>query len=111
MSQVSEVDVVRALQTAIKTGNIVIGSRRTIELVKHGRAKLVIVASNAPPEVRRDIEYYAKLSGVTVYIYPGTNMDLGAACGKPFSITSLTIIDPGQSNIVELVKALIEVGK
>ncbi len=101
---VSQVDFIRALQMAIKTGNVVLGSKRTKKLVLHGKAKLVVLAANAPPEVKRDIEYYAKLSGIPVYRFNGTNMELGTLAGKPFSVAALAIIDPGQSNILELVE-------
>ncbi len=97
-------DIGRELQMVLKTGSVVIGSRNTIRLAKLGKAKLIIIASNAPPEIKKDLKYYAKLSNIPVYEFPGTNMELGALCGKPFSIASMAIVDPGQSNIVELVK-------
>ncbi len=100
----SVTDFGRELQRVLKTGTVAIGSKKTIQLVKLGKTKLVVVARNAPPEIKSDIKYYAKLSNIPVYEFPGTNMELGAICGKPFSIAALAIIDPGQSSIVELVK-------
>lgn len=101
---VSQVDFIRALQMAVKTGTVVLGSKRTRKLVLHGKAKLVVLAANAPPDVKRDIQYYAKLSGIPVYVFNGTNMELGTLVGKPFSVAALAIVDPGQSNILELVE-------
>jgi large subunit ribosomal protein L30e len=100
----ASIDFVRALQMALKTGQVVLGSKKTIKLILHGKAKLVVVAANAPPEIKRDIEYYAKLSGIPVYRFPGTNVELGTLAGKPFSVAAMAIIDPGQSNILELVE-------
>ncbi len=97
-------DFARELQMVLKTGTVVIGSRNTIKLAKLGKAKLIIIAANAPPEIKKDLKYYAKLSNIPVYEFPGTNMELGAICGKPFSIASMAIVDPGQSNIIELIK-------
>ncbi len=97
-------DIGRELQMVLKTGSVVIGSRNTIRLAKLGKAKLIIVAANAPPEIKKDLKYYARLSNIPVYEFPGTNMELGALCGKPFSIASMAIVDPGQSSILELVK-------
>ena len=31
-------------------------------------------------------------------------MELGAICGKPFSVAALAIVDPGESNILSLVE-------
>ncbi len=101
---VSQVDFIRALQMAIKTGTVVLGSKKTKKLVLHGKAKLVVIAANAPPEIKRDIEYYARLSGIPVYRFQGTNMELGTLAGKPFSVAALAVIDPGQSNILDLIE-------
>ncbi len=100
---VSTIDFVRALQMAIKTGEVVLGSKKTLKLVLHGKAKLVVIAANAPPELKRDIEYYAKLSNIPVYKFPGTNIELGTLAGKPFSVAAMAIVDPGQSNILDIV--------
>ncbi|MCD6301628.1 MAG: 50S ribosomal protein L30e [Staphylothermus sp.] len=100
---VSTIDFVRALQMAIKTGEVVLGSKKTLKLVLHGKAKLVVVAANAPPELKRDIEYYAKLSNIPVYKFPGTNIELGTLAGKPFSVAAMAIVEPGQSNILDIV--------
>ncbi len=100
---VSTIDFVRALQMAIKTGEVVLGSKKTLKLVLHGKAKLVVIAANAPPELKKDIEYYAKLSNIPVYKFPGTNIELGTLAGKPFSVAAMAIVDPGQSNILDIV--------
>ncbi len=96
-------DIERELVNAIKTGKVVLGSRKTLKLLKLGKAKAVIVAANAPPHIRNDIMYYAKLSNTPVYVYPGTSVELGMACGKPFMVASLAIVDPGSSRIVDLI--------
>jgi len=107
LSQSSRVaDIERELVTALKTGAVILGTRKTLKLLKLGKVKAVIVAANAPPEIKRDILYYAKLGNIPVYIYPGTSVELGAVCGKPFTVMSLAIIDPGTSRIVDLVKEL-----
>ncbi len=103
--QVQVTDIERELVNALKTGTVILGSRKTLKHLKLGRAKAVIVAANAPPELRSDILYYARLGGIPVYVYPGTSVELGAVCGKPFTVASLAIIDPGSSRILELIEA------
>ncbi|OYT40041.1 MAG: 50S ribosomal protein L30e [Desulfurococcales archaeon ex4484_58] len=100
----SSTDFIRALQMTIKTGQVVLGTKRTLKLVLHGKAKLVIIAANAPPEIKNDFKYYAKLSNIPVYIFPGTNIELGTIAGKPFGVSVMAVIDPGQSNILEIIK-------
>ncbi|MHC1567201.1 MAG: 50S ribosomal protein L30e [Candidatus Syntropharchaeia archaeon] len=91
-------DLDRRLRTVIKTGKVVIGSRETLKMVRNGKAKLVIVASNCPEEVRREI------GEVTVFEYPGKNTELGPACGKPFAISALAVIDSGDFEISDFLK-------
>ncbi len=106
MSTVQVGDIEKELVNALKTGKVILGSRKTLKLVKLGKAKAVIVAENAPPEIRDDIIYYARLSNIPVYVYPGTSLELGAVCGKPFTVASLAILDPGNSRIIDLIEAV-----
>ncbi len=106
MSTVQVGDIEKELVNALKTGKVVLGSRKTLKLVKLGKAKAVVVAENAPPEIRDDIIYYAKLGNIPVYVYPGTSLELGAVCGKPFTVASLAILDPGNSRIIDLIEAI-----
>ena len=88
-------DLNRALRIAIKTGDVLIGSNRSVDAVKSGKAKLVILASNCPIKVREAIEN----EDVFIYNYPEGSVDLGAACGKPFSMAALAVLDPGESEL------------
>jgi len=98
------VDFVRELQTSIKSGKVIIGSRETIKALLNGKPKLVIIAANAPEAIRQDVERYCKLADIPLYVFPGTSWDLGAICNKPFMISTIAIINPGESNILELAK-------
>ena len=91
-------DLNKALRSAIRTGEVLMGSNRTLDSVKEKKAKLVILSSNSPDHVGKAIES----EDVTVFEYPGKSADLGSACGKPFSIAALAIIDPGESDILSL---------
>ena len=84
------------LRHVIRTGQVIVGSKRTLKYVKLGKVKVVITASNLPERIKSDLEYYAKLSGIPIITFPGTNRDLGTAIGKPFSVAMLGIIDAGQ---------------
>lgn len=91
-----KIDISRALKSAITTGKVEFGVEQTKKAVKDGKAQMVIVARNCPaPELSGDI-------GVKVHRYSGNNMELGALCGKPFSVSALVIIDKGSSNILTL---------
>lgn len=55
---------------------------------------MVVIASNCPPE---DV---AQLGQVRIHRFTGTNVELGAACGVPFSVAAVTILSPGDSGIL-----------
>jgi large subunit ribosomal protein L30e len=61
---------------------------------------LVVVAANCPSDY---IDYLrAKHPEVTVHQAHIVNRDLGVACGKPFSISTLCVVDAGDSELLQL---------
>lgn len=55
-----------------------------------------------PRRCRGKIREYTENNEVPLYIYTGTGGDLGLALGKPFSVSAMAVIDPGDSSILEL---------
>jgi large subunit ribosomal protein L30e len=95
-----DINVDKALLKVIRTGDVKIGANSTIDAVSKGNAKMVVIADNCPEEVKKALEN----KNVPVYVYPGTSVDLGkTACGKPFTISVLAVIDAGESDILALV--------
>ena len=90
-------DINRALKMAVKTGKVLFGVNQAQKSAIKGDAKLFIQSSNFP-----ETEIIKALK-VPDYTYSGNNFELGAVCGKPFSISILTVIDPGESDIMDLV--------
>jgi large subunit ribosomal protein L30e len=95
-------DLNREIRQAVTTGKVILGSEKSLKALKLGQAKLVIFALNCPEAVRADIEYYAKLAGVPIHVYHGDSTELGLACGKPFLVNVMTVIDSGSSNILNI---------
>ena len=94
-------DVDRGIRVAVDTGDVTLGSEKSIQSLKLGKGKLVVVASNAPKDIIEDVEYYANLSEIPSYVYDGTSVDLGSVCGKPFTVATLIVNDPGDSTILD----------
>lgn len=82
-----------------RSGKIVVGFNSTIRKAKLGQLKFIVIAFNAPESIKRDVAYYAKLSGISVIEFPGSSKDLGTLIGKPFAVALMGIIDPGQVSI------------
>ncbi|MCC7552922.1 MAG: 50S ribosomal protein L30e [Methanobacteriaceae archaeon] len=95
-------DVDRGIRVAVDTGDVTLGSEKSIQSLKLGKGELVIVADNSPEEIVEDVKYYSELSEITFYTYEGTSVELGSVCGKPFTVATLVINDPGDSTILEI---------
>jgi len=89
------IDMARALKTAATTGDVRFGLAETKKSVKKGEARMVVVSNNCPEK-----SVLPKESNLKLIIYEGTNVELGNACGKPFPISALAIVSPGESNIL-----------
>jgi large subunit ribosomal protein L30e len=87
------------LQLVMKSGKVDLGYKTTLKSLRSQKAKLVLISSNTPPLRKSEIEYYAMLAKVDVVHYSGSNIDLGTACGKFFRVGSVSILDPGDSDI------------
>merc|ERR1712170_98065 len=88
------------LALVMKSGKYVLGYKQTLKTLRQGKAKLVIIANNTPPLRKSEIEYYPMLAKTGVHHYNGNNIELGTACGKYFRVTTLSITDPGDSDII-----------
>ncbi|WP_220607444.1 50S ribosomal protein L30e [Methanobrevibacter oralis] len=94
-------DVDRNIRVAVDTGDVTLGSEKSIQSLKLGKGQLVVVANNAPKEIVEDVEYYSNLSEIPSLTFDGTSVDLGSVCGKPFTVATLIINDPGDSTILD----------
>ena len=82
-------DVDRGIRVAVDTGDVTLGSEKSIQSLKLGKGQLVVVASNAPKEILEDVEYYANLSEIPSLVYDGT------------TVATLIVNDPGDSTILD----------
>ena len=80
------------LKRMLKAGNIVVGTERTIKNLKLGRVQKVLLSSNCPANVEKDISYYAGLSHAEATKLEYANDELGVICKKPFSIAVLALL-------------------
>merc|ERR1712012_596732 len=88
------------LALVMKSGKCLLGYKQTLDSLRLGKAKLVIIANNTPPLRKSEIGYYAMLAKTGVHHYVGNNIELGTACGKYFRVCTLSITDPGDSDII-----------
>ncbi len=92
-------DLNHALKVALETGKVKIGLTETRAAAEAKKAKLLIIAKSCPDERLRTDRTVGK---IPVYHFDGSAVELGQACGKPFPISAMAIVDPGSSAILTL---------
>ena len=88
-----------SLRRAIKTGNVILGQNETKDSIEDKKAQLVVVAQNCPKEF---VEYLSGKEQVKAHRFPGSSVQLGRACGKPFMVSALAVVEAGESDILSL---------
>jgi large subunit ribosomal protein L30e len=93
-----------AIRLAVESGKVEFGARTGLMAAALGNAKAFVIALNTPDGTRAKVTEFAGKSKVPVIVFPGTTLELGFVCGKPFSVSVLSIYEPGNSNILQLAK-------
>ena len=93
-------DISRQIKQGISTGELVFGQRETISACARGDARLILVAAKCPQE---HVDVLASNHPyIPVHRLQMVNRELGSACAKPFAVSSICIIDAGQSELMSL---------
>jgi large subunit ribosomal protein L30e len=101
-----EFDENKEINVAVKTGKVLVGANSVLSELATGSVKLIILANNAPKKVtdRLNNLNYSLPAQVPIYITNNSSLDLGAVCGKPYWISTLAIVEPGDSSIMKAVE-------
>ncbi len=84
----AELDEVRAV---LESGKAVLGSDRTLKMLRQGKLQKVFLASNAPRQVQGDVAQHGAVARVPVVTLPVKNEELGTLCKKPFPISVIGV--------------------
>ncbi len=91
-------NVAFALGLAQKAGKVASGDFAVRSALKSGKAKLLVVATDAAPNSKKDMYYLAEVAGVTV-VELLTRDELGFAIGKA-KRTALAITDTNFAKMI-----------
>ena len=79
------------IKKMLKSGNVMVGTEKTLKNLKLGKVEKVLVSSNCPDRIEKDINYYAGLTSTEIHKLEYPNDELGVICKKPFSISVLAL--------------------
>lgn len=88
------------IRLAVDSGKTAIGMRDVMRSINSNEAKLVILSSTLEHSRMDDIKHVAKINGTEVIMFTGNPVELGTVCGKPYSISVLSILEQGDSKIL-----------
>ncbi len=93
-----------AIRLCVESGKVGMGARTGVMASLLGKAKLFVVASNAPEEVMGQVKKYSAASNIPMIVFEGSSIELGSVCGKPFPVSVLSVYETGSSPIMDLAK-------
>lgn len=93
-------DLSRQLKTANKTGELTFGQNQAADACANGVAKLVIFAANCPQDYIDGLR--ARHPDVPMHRTDLVNRELGAACAKPFPVSTICVLGEGGSELLSL---------
>ncbi|UCG90637.1 MAG: 50S ribosomal protein L30e [Candidatus Heimdallarchaeota archaeon] len=91
----------KAISMAISTGKVKLGYNAAIKSVLSGKVKVTIISNNLPLDSKEILLRNCELSQIPIIQYEKTGLDLGAACGRPHMVSTIAILDPGNSKILD----------
>lgn len=94
-------DLNKEIRRAVDTGKVSFGYDSCKKIVLAGNGKLVVVASNLEQNRKETLNQLVQVEGKKLIEYPGTGLELGSVCGKPFVVSAMIVLEEGKSIIVE----------
>jgi large subunit ribosomal protein L30e len=88
------------LRLAVDTGKVSLGSKETMQALADNRAKIVVVPGKGNAKNIADILHVCGVSDVKVIKFSGSALELGTICGKPYPVSGLAVLEPGNSGIL-----------
>lgn len=94
-------DLNNDVRLAVDTGEVNLGHRDTLRAIHDNKAKVIVLAESGKKSMVADIQHLCKIAEIKIINFKGGSLELGAVCGKPYSINSLAVVSPGNSKILE----------
>lgn len=83
------------IRKLLEDGKLVIGTERTLKLLRAGKIAEVFFSSNCAAKVRETLARYCGLGSVPCTELPFPNEELGVVCKKPFAISVVGVLRTG----------------
>ncbi len=71
----------------------ILGTDRTVKLLRVGKVKKIFLASNAPRELKEDLAHYNLVSPIEVIELAYAVDELGTICKRPFPVAAIGVLE------------------
>ncbi len=92
MAKKTVVNETDEIKKNLKTDKLVIGTDKTVKLLKLGKLAKIFIARNTAELIEADLNYYSKINDIEVLKLNIDNDELGVLCKKPFSISVIGLL-------------------
>ncbi len=93
-------DIGNDIRLAVDTGQVTLGNRSVMRAISDSSAQAVIIAAKGKKEIIEDIIHVCGVAQIKILRFDGNSLELGAICGKPYSVNALAVINAGNSGIL-----------
>ncbi|MBN1923964.1 MAG: ribosomal L7Ae/L30e/S12e/Gadd45 family protein [Nanoarchaeota archaeon] len=84
-------NTIEEIKKAMKDKKLIVGQKSTVRMLKSKKTSLVVVSSNAPAAVKKELENLSRIAGAEFVDSEKNNLELGATCRKPFGVMVLSV--------------------
>jgi len=89
------------IRRAVDTGKVAFGAGETAKACKGRSAKAVVLAANCRTATAEALKKACEAAGIPLRVFNGNGIELGAACGRPHTVSALAVLEAGTSKILE----------
>ena len=80
------------IRTLLADNKLVIGTDRTMKLLRLGKLKRIYLSANCADATKEDILHFSRLTKTDVKELAYPSNEMGVVCKKPFSISVLGVL-------------------
>lgn len=89
------------IRLTVDTGKVALGYREVNRQVSRNAAKAVVIAVNGKKVIIDDLIHNCNVAQIKIIKFTGNSLELGALCGKPYSVNAMAVLDAGNSGILK----------
>ena len=80
------------IRKLIGSEKLILGTDRVLKATRQGNVEKIILASNAPPMLKRSLTKYQQVGKFVLEDAGIPNDELGTICKRPFSVAAIAIL-------------------